>query len=153
MRRWNLPLVWVLALLPSAIFAETMSVQVKHGVVKSTPSFLGENVGDVYYGDRVSALSKTGEWVKIVTPASRGWLHATALTDKRVVLQSGTQRAETGVSSDEIVLAGKGFNAQVESKYRQDNPSLRFDRVDAMERYSLTPEAQQDFARRGQLKL
>lgn len=153
MRRWLLAFAGVTLLLQSAALAEMMSVQVKQGVVKSTPSFLAASVSRLSYGERVNALFKEGEWFKVEKAAVRGWLHATALSDRVIVLQNGSSAAATSVSSDEIVLAGKGFNAQVESKYRQDNPNMRFDRVDAMERYTIKPEAEREFASRGLLKL
>lgn len=152
MRGWFMAAAGLL-LLCAAASAGPMSVQIQHGVLKSAPSFLAKNVASVSYGDRVNALLKEGDWVKVETVSARGWLHATAVTERVIVLQNGSRAAATGVSSSEIVLAGKGFNAQVESKYRQDNPNMRFDRVDAMERYAIQPEAEREFARDGLLKL
>ena len=153
MKPWIIATVLVLALVQGVSAAGTMSVQIKKGVLKSLPSFLGQNVGTVTYGDRVTPLMRDGAWIKVLTPSQQGWLHETALTDKRIVLQSGSTRAASGVSSDEIMLAGKGFNSQVEAKYREENPKLRFDRVDAMEHYSVSPETERRFAERGRLKL
>ncbi len=133
--------------------AQAMSVQVKKGVLKSVPSFLGQSVGTVTYGERVMPLDKEDGWVKVRSGTAKGWLHQSALTDKKVVLRAGTQAASTGVSSNEIMLAGKGFNAQVESQYRDENPALRFDLVDTMERYKVAPKAQREFALEGKLNL
>ena len=153
MKPWIIATALVIALCQSLSAAGTMSVQIKKGVLKSLPSFLGQNVGTVTYGERVTPMLREGEWIKVLTRTQQGWLHATALTDKQIVLESGSSQAATGVSSSEIMLAGKGFNSQVESKYREENPKLRFDRVDAMERYSVSPETERRFAQRGQLKL
>jgi hypothetical protein len=130
-----------------------MSVQVKQTVLKSTPSFLGKNSGTLYYGDRVEATLKEGAWVKVRTVSKKGWLHTTTLSDKRIVLRNGSQQAARSVSSDEVMLVGKGFNAEVETKYRKDNPNMRFDLVDRMERYKVAPDTQRDFAHRGKLSL
>jgi hypothetical protein len=36
--------------------------------------------------------------------------------------------------SPEVVLAGKGFSKEVEQQYKKDDASLRYDRVDDVER-------------------
>lgn len=151
MKRWIL-LLFTLCFSISAS-AQMMSVQVKKSVLKDAPSFLAKNITTLSYGDQVTQIKQKGDWIQIDTTLKKGWLHASALTDRKVILRSGSQRASTTVSSNEVMLAGKGFNAQVESKYRQKNPQMRFDLVDKMERYPTSSEAERTFAQRGKLKL
>lgn len=151
MKRYLLTLS-VICLFTALASATTLSVQVKKGVLKASPSFLAKNLATLGYGERVTKLTQQGEWINISTGKQRGWVHASALTDRKVVLQTGATRAETGVSSSEVMLAGKGFNAEVESKYRTHNPAMRFDLVDKMEAFTIPPKNEQRFAERGQLR-
>lgn len=146
----TLMVVSVIVSLP--LNAKTLSIQVKKSVLKASPSFLGKNLITLTYGDKVSELDSKDDWIKVSTKSKKGWLHSSALTDKVVVLKNTSKKAISGVSSDEMVLAGKGFNKQVESKYRKDNPKMRFDSVDKMEKYSVSSQSQRAFAKSGKLK-
>jgi hypothetical protein len=112
-----------------------LSVQVKVGQVRKTPSFIGEIVAKVDYGSRVSVRDTKGAWVLIDAPEGpiEGWVHVSALTSKKVVLKAGDDAVETHVSGDELALAGKGFNKQVEDTFKAKNPRLDFTWIDKME--------------------
>lgn len=144
-------LATTVCLIQAALSAETMSVQVKKSFLKGTPSFLGKNITTLYYADQVKFISKREAWMQVSKDKKKGWLHGSVLTDKKIVLNRGSSKAISGVSSDEIILAGKGFNSQVEKKYRQSNPKLRFDLVDKMERYTVPLEIERAFAKNGKL--
>ena len=79
-------------------FAEpqkTMSVQVKEGQLRSTPSFLGKIIANPSYGDRVEIIQDQGTWKKVAVGGLQGWMHATALTTKTIVLQGrGAERPD-----------------------------------------------------------
>lgn len=154
MKKLLVVLIAIVCLTQTASFtlsAETMSVQVKKEFLKSTPSFLGRNITTLHYGDKVRVLSEKEQWKQISIAKKKGWLHVSSLTDKRIVLNTGSTKAISGVSSDEIMLAGKGFNAQVEKKYRKNNPKLRFDLVDKMESYTVSAKKERTFAKYGKL--
>lgn len=153
MKRWLFLVSVMLLFSISDASAQILSVQVKKGFLKAAPSFLAKNIAVLAYGDRVTRLHQDGDWLKVTSSRAQGWMHTSALTDKKITLRSGSSRASTGVSSDEVMLAGKGFNAQVESEYRTKNPKLRFDLVDTMERYTVSPESERRFAEQGHLKL
>jgi len=65
----------------------------------------------------VEVLEDRGAWKKVVVPDGRiqGWIHASALTTKKIALQAGKADVKTSVTGDELALAGKGFNATVEA--------------------------------------
>ena len=137
-----------------AVFGQvnTMSVTIKEAQVRSNPSFLGKIVALLPYGARVEVLERAGDWVKMELPSGAGWIHSSALSRKKIVLSSGGGSVETGASGEEIALAGKGFNEQVESEYQSD---MHFDYtwVDRMEEFVITPEQAVEFLDRGALKL
>jgi hypothetical protein len=130
-----------------------MSVQVKEAQLRSAPSFLGPIVGPVAYGERVEALQQQGDWVNVKSRTSQaGWIHQSALTKREVVLGAGAQGVASGNTSQEIALAGKGFNADVESQYRRSHKSADYTWVDRMESMRVTQNEMMTFLKDGAVK-
>ena len=132
-----------------AVHAAEMSVQVRQGDLRAKPSFLSSIEGQVAYGDRVSVLQERSGWMEISFKGKTGWIHGSALTQKKVVLQSGDQDTVRNASGEELALAGKGFNAEVEAEYKTRNPEADFAAVDRMEKIRVTPEEACDFLQEG----
>ena len=130
--------------------ARQMSVTVKETQVRATPSYLGKILAVLAYGDRVDVLAEQSGWARVIVSGREGWVHLSALTTKKIVLQSGSQDVGTGASSGEVALAGKGFNQEVEDKYKQDN-NLDYTWVDRMGGYTVTPEQVLAFLQEGDL--
>ena len=128
----------------------TMSVQVKSGQVVATPSFLGKVVTRVNYGDRVQVLKQQGDWSKVTLADGQvGWMHNSSLTKKKIAMKAGTQDAQTGASGDDLALAGKGFNSDVEADFKAKNRNVDFTWVDKMEKIKVPPESMQQFLKDG----
>jgi len=133
-------------------FAEpqkTMSVQVKEGQLRSAPSFLGKIIANPSYGDRVEIVQDQGAWKKVAVGGLQGWMHATALTTKPIVLRAGAQNVRTSATGGEIALAGKGFSEEVEKKYKNLNHNLDYTWVERMEEFQVSPEQMQAFLKQG----
>jgi len=133
-------------------FAEpqkTMSVQVKEGQLRSVPSFLGKIIANPSYGDRVAIIEDQGAWKKVAIGGVQGWMHATALTTKTIVLKAGTQNVRTSATGGELALAGKGFSEEVEKQYKNLNHNLDYAWVDRMEKFQVSPEQMQAFLKQG----
>jgi hypothetical protein len=122
-----------------------MSVTVKETQVRATASYLGKLVGVLAYGDKVTILEQPADapkgWLKVSSPAKKlqGWVNASALTKKDIVMKAGTEIAETSASSGDVALAGKGFNSDVEAQYKKDQ-KLDYTWVDKMEAFKVPPE-------------
>ncbi|MHC1742191.1 MAG: SH3 domain-containing protein [Syntrophobacteraceae bacterium] len=130
-----------------------MSVQVKEGQIRATPSFLGAITGQLAYGERVEALQQQGDWISVKNRSSQsGWVHQSALTKKQVMLGVGGQGGPSGTTSQEIALAGKGFNAEVESQYRRGHSGADYGSVDRMEAMRVSPAEITQFVKDGALK-
>jgi uncharacterized protein YgiM (DUF1202 family) len=125
-----------IASLALAAAEKTMSVQNRKAELRDTPSPFGKIVASLSYGDKVTVADQNGPWVKVSTPGSSGWVHSTALTTKTVVMKAG-DGAETGASSGEIALAGKGFNADIESQFKSTHKEADFKSVDKMEKITI----------------
>jgi uncharacterized protein YgiM (DUF1202 family) len=130
--------------------AKQMSVTVKETQVRATPSYMGRILAVLAYGDRVDVIAEQSGWARVRLPSGEGWVHLSALTTKQIVLQSGSQNVGSGASSGEVALAGKGFNQEVEDKYKQDN-NLDYTWVDRMGSYTVTPEQVLAFLEEGDL--
>jgi uncharacterized protein YgiM (DUF1202 family) len=146
-----------LCLAPSSGFAaapKILSVQVRETQMRAMPSFLGKITGRLAYGDAVNLLEERSDWKK-VAPAKgklQGWVHTSALTTKKIVLRAGRGTVQTGASSGEIALAGKGFSDEVEKEFRKKNSNLDFAWVDRMETFRITPAEIEVFLRQGKVK-
>ena len=132
---------------------KTMSVQVKRGEVRATPYFLGKIVATLSYGDRVDVLESREGWFR-VSPQGKGitgWMHSSALSEKRIVLKAGGRDAQVAASSGELALAGKGFNADVESEFKARNRNIDFSWIDRMQAMTVPPERIAAFLQEGGL--
>lgn len=130
-----------------------MNVQVQNGQIRATPTFLGKVVVAVAYGASVEVLQSKGDWMQVKSAQGQvGWMHKSALTTKRVSMSSGSSTAKAGASSDELALAGKGFNADVEREFKAKNKSLNFAAVDRMEKITIPPTEMQAFLAAGAVK-
>jgi hypothetical protein len=130
---------------------QMLSVQVREGQVRATPSFLGKMVAKTAYGDRVGMLEDRDPWKRVSIQGGKlqGWMHASALTTKRVVLKAGQADVQTGATRDELALAGKGFNEQVESAFKKKNANLDYSWINRMENFKISPEQMQSFLAKG----
>ncbi len=137
--------------LAGAAVAATMTVQVKQAKVKAKPSQLGKTVGTVAYGEAVEAGPLDRGWIPVtLADGQKGWLHQSALSTQKLALQSGTTDAAVAVSNDEVALAGKGFNEQVEKQLRQAG-TLDFTWVDRMATFVVSEDQIRDFLAQGDL--
>jgi hypothetical protein len=128
---------------------KTMSVQVREGQLRSTPSFLGKIIANPSYGDRVEIIQDQGAWKKVAVGGLRGWMHAAALTTKTIVLKAGAQNVRTSATGGELALAGKGFSEEIEKQYKNLNHHLDYAWVDRMEKFQVSPEQMQAFLKQG----
>ena len=95
-----------------AVAAKVMSVSVRDGQVRETPSFLGKIVGKATYGQSVDVGQEQGDWAKVTLPGGvSGWMHRSALTTEKLALTSG-QGTAGGVSG------GRGSFQTVSSTVR-----------------------------------
>lgn len=136
----------------AAVRAETMRVQVQTGQVRATPSFVGQVVASLPYGQAVETTGVQGPWQQVRTADGKtGWMHTSALTTKRIATQSSGAAVATGASGDELALAGKGFNADVEAKFKADHAEIDFSWVDKMAKMNASPSQIATFVKAGGL--
>lgn len=147
-----LALLGILVLATIVLAAQMMSVEVRSGQMRERPGFLGRMITILPYGDRVDIQAEEGDWRKVTskTQGKTGWMHISALTEQEIILKPTNKDVEAAAQTDELALAGKGFNKQVEEKY-QEEAKLDYSKVDAMEDYSVSQDEVQDFVKSGDL--
>jgi SH3-like domain-containing protein len=146
-------LVFLMASTTEGDAMKMMSVQVKRGEVRATPYFLGKIVATLSYGDRVEVLGSKESWFRVSLKGKdvTGWMHASALSEKRILLKAGETDAQVAASSGELALAGKGFNADVEAEFKARNRNIDFTWIDRMQEMKVPPERIAAFLQEGGL--
>ncbi|MCB9564714.1 MAG: hypothetical protein H6709_17855 [Kofleriaceae bacterium] len=153
-RRWMLTGTVVLALggvaLAGVKAGSVITVRVMSAKVMSGPKFIGATAGTVSRGDQLTVKEVKGDWYR-VEGAATGWIHKTNIVDGKVALSSKPGGGGAGASRDEVELAGRGFTPQIEGAYRDQNPTLDFGHVDAIEQVTFDPGELEAFVREGGL--
>ncbi len=133
----------------SSAAAESIYVKVKSTKLRSQPSFISSTSGSLSYGDQVDKVESEGSWIKVRTRAKAvGYLHESSVSESRIVLSSGSAHGSKPDSAD-VVLAGKGFSAEVEKSYASSHRELNFSAVNAMERIVISDKELSDFSKDG----
>lgn len=116
---------------------QVVTVSVREAELRSNPGFLATVQTRLAYGDSVRVVEKRPGWVRIeaTDAAVGGWLHESAVAPPADLrLSSAGRSGDTGASTREIALAGRGFNQQIEAEY-QEQEQIDFSMVDQMEGY------------------
>ena len=120
---------------------ETVFVQVQSTSLRATPQHWARSVAEMRYGDRLTLLDSVSKettagvpgWLKVQKSGAQGFVHISAVTSRTVVIQGKAGGTGSNLSSGDIVLAGKGFNADVERSYAGKKSGANFSEVDRME--------------------
>lgn len=134
--------------------SKSMCVQVKKCQLRNKPTFLAKIVINLKYGDQVTVENEDQSWAEVKSAGkSKGWVHISALSEKKIILNPNSKDIKNAASSDEIALAGKGFNEQVEEKYKKNNKKIDFSWVDKMENIVVSQDEMVSFLRQGGMKV
>lgn len=149
---FKLLLLGVLIVFVIIVLAETLVIQVKTTNLKKEPVFYAETVAVLNNGEQVEKIGEQAGWYKVKTKNGReGWLHSSAVKKKKFSLFAMDKQVKSEASAEEVALAGKGFNKQVEEKYKANNPSISFVEVDKMLKLKVTPRQLKTFLEKGKL--
>ena len=129
---------------------DTVTIRVLSAKVMKQPKFIGSTAGSVSRGDQLVVKEVQGDWYR-VEGGQAGWIHKSNVTEGKVTLSSTPGGQGGKVNQVEVELAGRGFNPEVEKKYRDKNPNLDFSHVDAIEKTSIDPSELEAFVAEGKL--
>ena len=129
-----------------------MSVQVQTSPMRATPSPLGRVVVTLQHADRVEIIGKQTGWLNVRGPGGQtGWVNESALTKSKVVLKAGAADVSRTASGEELALAGKGFNSDVEADFKSRNSNIDFTWIDRMEKIVVSDQEVAGFLKEGGL--
>ena len=112
---------------------DEVAIAVQNQSIYPMPAFYASPVEPVNYGTMAIIDEIDGEWYRITTSFNKaGWIHSTSVTG---AIQTTSENTSTSgnVTSDEIMLAGRGFNQDIEETYAGQHPELDFSKVNNME--------------------
>ena len=151
-RSWTLLLLSVLAVFVVLLMAETLVVKVQTTNLRKEPVFYADTIVVLKAGEAVEKVAEQNGWYKVKTVKGiQGWVHSSAVSSKSFDLLALGQTTKTGASAEEVALASKGFNKQVEDAYKAKHKDANFAEVDRMLRLKVTPEQLRRFLERGKL--
>jgi len=138
------------ALQAQAVKGGTMYVAAKTVELKSSTDFFASARGTLAYGAAVSVLQIKGKWAEVQSTTGSsvsGWTTVTNLSAKRIVAGSGS-----GATANEVALAGKGFNQEIENSYKAGG-KLNYADVDRTEAQKVSKQELRNFIVEGHLSL
>ena len=128
---------------------QVLTVQVQKTQLRAAPSFTGKPVAALSNGQSVTVLEENSPWFMVNAPGGKGWVHQSAVAERKVSLLAGSRDAAATVDDREVSMAGKGFNQEIEQAYRKDN-SKGYAAMEKMLRFNYTPEECTAFLDAGQ---
>lgn len=145
----------ILVILLSSLFcmtaaAETIKVTTRENAVRGDCRFFAPVRLKVSLGDQLTVKGRKGDWYLVSAKGVNGCIHKSAV-ESRSFAASGRRASTGGASADEVSLAGKGFNPQVEAGYRKSGKDLNYAAVDQISRLSVSEKSLESFVLQGGL--
>ncbi len=130
--------------------AETIRVTTRENAVRGDCRFFAPVKLKVALGDLLTVKGRKGDWYLVSARGVNGCIHKSAVESRRFA-SSGRGAATGGSSADEVSLAGKGFNPQVEAGYRKSGKNLNYAAVDEIVRITVDEKSLETFVLQGGL--
>jgi hypothetical protein len=130
--------------------AETIKVTTRENAVRGECRFFAPVKLKVSLGDQLTVKGRKGDWYLVSAKGVNGCIHKSAV-ESRSFATAGRGAASGGTSADEVSLAGKGFNPQVEAGYRKSNKNLNYAAVDEIIRIQVNEKSLESFVLQGGL--
>jgi len=138
-----------LCMAAAAPAGQVITIMQKTASIRSAQQFFAKPVATVGYGTQLNVLEEKEGWYKVSIGEQTGWVHGSSAAKGAVAVSA--KAFDKGASREDVALAGKGFNEQVEGKYKKDHPELNFAAVDKMEKITVDEAALARFVADGKL--
>lgn len=141
-RAWMVGML-LACLLPAWAGAEVKYVQVNQTRLLERPTAFSKAKAVLPYRAAVEVLGQKGAFYYVRSGKTLGYVAQRSL----VVAKPAYAAKSSGsyVSSDEVAMATKGFNQQVEAEYRRGNPELAYAELDRLEKATHYPDPAKTF--------
>lgn len=145
-------LIMVIFAAALVLLAETLIVKVKSTYLRKEPMFFAQTVTSLKAGEKLEKISSQGGWIKVKTSRGLvGWIHSGSVQPKKFSLLAMDKSLKTEATADEVALAAKGFNKQVEESYRAKNKNISYAWVEKMLQIKVSYSQIRDFIKTGKL--
>jgi SH3-like domain-containing protein len=136
----------------SLLLADVFVIKVKSTQLRKEPKFYSPVIATLHSGETVESIAVQESWYKVRTQKGLiGWIHSCVVQKKGLGLLAMNKTLKTGATADEVALAGKGFNKQVEANYKKKNARINFAAVDKMLQQKFSMKKIQEFLKKGKL--
>jgi hypothetical protein len=152
MRLSFISLFIIISISSVSVHAETATVITKENAIRESCRFFSPVKATVHYNDVLEVVSQEGDWFQVKFKGIQGCIHKSAI-EKKSFSFSNLVGSKKSASGEEVALAGKGFNPQVEAAYRGQNPNLKFGEVDSIVGYKISENKLREFIKSGKLNL
>ena len=146
--------LWVLGLclITSVAAAATVKVITQEAMIRKDKRFFAPALIRAPFGAALEESGREGDWFRVSYQGKEGWIHKSAVQEQKFQLSSLAGGQAEEASRDEVALAGKGFNPEVEKAFRDKNPKMRYDLVNQVQAYRVEEQRLQAFIRAGNLR-
>ena len=135
-----------------ACAAETRFIEVRATKLRAEPKFWAAPRGDIAYGDAVTVIGTEGDWLRVQLQSGiEGYLHGSATTARRVVIEGKAQPAEQSSDVADVVLAGKGFAGEIADTFETSDLEADYQALIIVERRTVSYAELQTFLKEGGL--
>jgi hypothetical protein len=141
-----------LCLISSVAAAATVKVITQEAMIRTDKRFFSPALVRAPFGAALQELGREGDWFRVNYQGKEGWIHKSAVQEQKFQLSSLAGGQAEEASRDEVALAGKGFNPEVEKAFRDKNPKMRYDLVNQVQAYRVEEQKLQAFIRTGNLR-
>jgi uncharacterized protein YgiM (DUF1202 family) len=150
--RFKLLFIGVTVVCVAFLLAQTLVIKVQSTHVRKEPKFYSSPVATLRAGESVTQIASQAGWFKVRTSQGvEGWIHSQAVATGKLAVAAMDRTVKMSATADEVALAGKGFNRQVEEEYKNRNKGISFTEVDRMLRIKVTPDELRRFLMEGRL--
>ncbi|MEW6515564.1 MAG: hypothetical protein AB1439_01485 [candidate division FCPU426 bacterium] len=126
--------------IPAWAQAEVKYVQVNQTRLLERATAFSKAKAVLPYRTAVDVLGQQGAYYLVKAGKAKGYVAQRSLTVKKPAYSTSGSGSREYVSSDEVAMATKGFNQQVEAEYRRGNPDLAYAELDRLEKATACPD-------------
>lgn len=126
------------------------TVIVEETKIRKNKQFFAAAIDTVRYGDKVESAGEGEDgWLPVSVDGKDGWIHESAVSAKKVKAGSGKWQGSDDAAAEEVTLAGKGFNEDVEKAHRKASAAGNYEGVDAMLQRAISEKDLMKFMKKG----
>ena len=145
-------LIGAVLVIVAFLIADTLIVKVQSTSLRKEPKFYAQVVATLKAGDSLEKISSQAGWIQARTQAGVvGWIHSSAVQPKKFSLLAMDKSLKTQATADEVGLAAKGLNKQVEESYKAKNKNISYAWVERMLKMKVSAAQIKAFLQKGKL--